>query len=188
MATQRTDLDEVLERVTNLEKENRRLKQIGIAALIAACSLVVMGQASQRKTIEANEFILKDTSGNVRARLSVNDKNMGASLSLIERNGDLDLMLSAKDSVGGNLILSEGKESLLLTASQADFVHSEGEKTSLLKGQLSSNALFLSDGEGFATHIGATELTMPSVGETRKRSAASIVLVDKEKHVIWQAP
>jgi hypothetical protein len=68
-------LEELQDRLLKLEKQNRRLKQLGVAALIGVAALVVMGQAPSKKTIEANEFILRDDGGNVRARLFVTAKN-----------------------------------------------------------------------------------------------------------------
>jgi len=81
------DLQTILERIEKLERQNRRLKQLGIVALIAAASLVVMGEAPLKKTIEANEFILRDNSGNVRARLSVDEKFSTTQLVLFDKEG-----------------------------------------------------------------------------------------------------
>ena len=63
--------EELERRLLSVEKQNRRLKQLGAAALMAVALLVVMGQASSKKTVEANEFILRDANGNVRAKLSM---------------------------------------------------------------------------------------------------------------------
>jgi hypothetical protein len=64
-------LEDIQNRLLKLERQNRRLKQFGVAVLIASASLIVTGQAPSKKIIEANEFILRDDSGNVRARLSM---------------------------------------------------------------------------------------------------------------------
>jgi hypothetical protein len=44
------------------------------------------------------------------------------------------------------------------------------------------------DAEGFAATLGATDLVTPRTGEKHKTSAASLVLFDKDKNVIWKAP
>lgn len=44
------------------------------------------------------------------------------------------------------------------------------------------------DGEGFETHIGSTDLIVTQTGTTSKTSAASLVLFDKNKKVLWSAP
>jgi hypothetical protein len=190
MNSQETALEEVRERLIKLERQNRRLKQTGAAALIVAASLFPMGQASRTKTVEANEFVLRDSGGNVRARLSVDDKTLGASLVLSEKNGSDDLVLSSNARIGGGMVaLKKSEETLLLLPSSVGFYHSGDEKTpDVVKAQFSSDALFVTDDQGFVARIGAIDLTKPSTGETRKRSAASIVLVDKEKHVLWEAP
>jgi hypothetical protein len=67
---------EDLERkLLSIEEQNRRLKQLGAALLVLVTSLIVMGQAPSKKTVEANEFILRDDGGNIRARLFVTAKN-----------------------------------------------------------------------------------------------------------------
>lgn len=50
-------LEELHDRLLKLEKQNRRFKQLGVAAMIGVAALVVMGQAPSKKTNEANEFI-----------------------------------------------------------------------------------------------------------------------------------
>jgi len=59
------------ERVTRLEAQNRRFRKAGIAALVVASAVAVMGQARTSRVLEANEFVLKDNSGTVRVSLSV---------------------------------------------------------------------------------------------------------------------
>jgi hypothetical protein len=49
--------------------------------------------------------------------------------------------------------------------------------------------LDLIDAGGYETQIGVADLKYPSTGETRRTSAASIVMLgNKEHHVIWRAP
>lgn len=74
MNPQLPSLKELNGRLLKLEKQNRRFKQLGIAVMIVPTLLLIMGQAASKKTIEANEFILKDSSGKVRATLSLNEE------------------------------------------------------------------------------------------------------------------
>jgi len=46
----------------------------------------------------------------------------------------------------------------------------------------------LSDSQGYQTAIGSTDLSTPRTGETHKTSAASVVLIGKDKRVLWSAP
>jgi hypothetical protein len=75
MNPQPHSFDDLRDRVLKLEKQNRRFKQLGVMALIVVASFAVMGQAPSRKTVEANEFILRDDYGRVRAKLSVDGSN-----------------------------------------------------------------------------------------------------------------
>jgi hypothetical protein len=58
-----------LERLEAVEKENGRLKRIGAALILVAVSLILMGQAGGTRTVEGSQFVLRDSNGNVRARL-----------------------------------------------------------------------------------------------------------------------
>ncbi|OFW26814.1 MAG: hypothetical protein A3H27_05285 [Acidobacteria bacterium RIFCSPLOWO2_02_FULL_59_13] len=95
-----TEWTDVLKRLESLERQNRRLKQIGASALVVIAALVLMGQTSARRTVEANEFILRDGAGGARARL------------FIEGPQDLESPTLALFDVGGTkraeLALSEG--------------------------------------------------------------------------------
>src|SRR5215471_9597856 len=72
MTVQDAALEEIRGRLASLERQNRRPKRWGVGALIAAASLALLGQAPSKKTVEANEFILRDDGGHVRAKLSMN--------------------------------------------------------------------------------------------------------------------
>jgi hypothetical protein len=204
MTSQETALEEVRERLTKLERENRRLKQIGAGALIVAASLFVMGQATSRKTIEASEFILRDNSGNMRARLWVMEANtvavtgvpvaLRASPTLAfydEKDTRAKLVLDAGSVNAGAFIVSdsegESRGSFEMNAGQGArllLLDSRGAQRALLE----PGHLQVSDDEGFKAGLGEQNLAMPRTGETRKTSAASLLLFDKDKKVIWKAP
>ncbi len=46
----------------------------------------------------------------------------------------------------------------------------------------------LFDEQGFQATLGRSALVTPRTGETQMRSAASLVMFDKNKNVIWKAP
>jgi hypothetical protein len=288
-----SDFKNIQDRLAKLEKQNRRFKQLGAAALVLVASLVAMGQAPSRKTVEANEFILRDSSGNIRARLSIDERTAlapaqfalfgtdggqkvtlnsglakidGGSLRLTDDQGKDRVWLSSSDSLGGRLSLLGEKGETLLSGGQAEtnafilrddggkmratlFVTSKDTTGITLPGSASTVpatlnprptlALFdekeqvraylddgeiafsnsrghlgeslgngslvvlgdgdsgavlapgivsVSDEQGFSAVLGVQSLQTPRTGETQKTSAASLVLFDKEKHVIWKAP
>jgi hypothetical protein len=51
-----------------------------------------------------------------------------------------------------------------------------------------SGPVTVSDERGFQAILGQTYLKTPHSGETHMTSAASLVLFDKDKKVIWKAP
>jgi hypothetical protein len=53
---------------------------------------------------------------------------------------------------------------------------------------VTASRMQVDDAEGFAATLGATDLVTPRTGEKHKTSAASLVLFDKDKNVIWKAP
>lgn len=67
-------LGDLHERLAALEKQNRRFKQFVTVGLVGITLLLTIGQAPAKKTIEANEFVLRDDGGNIRARLFVTAK------------------------------------------------------------------------------------------------------------------
>jgi hypothetical protein len=100
MTSQETVIETVLERLTKLERQNRRLKRTGVAALIVAASLTFMGQASRPKTVEANEFILRDA--NVMSHKFVH-KSAGPCLGWQSASRSTQMVLDSHCGVVGNL-------------------------------------------------------------------------------------
>jgi len=75
-------LENLQNRLVKLERQNRRFKQLGAVVVAIAAVIVVMGQAPSKpskKTVEANEFILRDDSGNVRVRFGKRGRAAGRS-------------------------------------------------------------------------------------------------------------
>jgi hypothetical protein len=194
-------IQDLHERLLKVERQNLRFKRIGAAALVVAVSLLVMGQASQKKTVEANEFVLRDDSGNMRAKLSVDEKTSVAQFLLLDKEGRLDIKLDSawggslavadaqgttRVNISSTAILLKGneRESLYLDPTAVGFTSSNG----IVKTTLGQAQLHLTDDQGFSASLGLAELVTPRTGEVHKTSAASLVLFDKDKNVIWKAP
>ncbi len=83
----------LLRRLEQLERSNRRLKIFATIILVGLAAIGVMGQARPpAQVVEAQEFIVKDANGNVRARLGA--YTAGASLTLYHEAGRATLMAS----------------------------------------------------------------------------------------------
>jgi hypothetical protein len=114
-------LGDLQERVVKLERQNRRFKQFGAVALIIPALLVVLGQAPSKKTVEANEFVLRDDAGNIRARLFMTKETtttakqlLGlddltpvkippeATLAMYDNTGNIRVMLNGSDIAFGD--------------------------------------------------------------------------------------
>jgi hypothetical protein len=80
MNSTQTSLDLLASRLQTLEASNRRWKLVNALLVFSAVSLVLMGAKSadriepptvRASTVEAQEFLLKDETGHVYARLSL---------------------------------------------------------------------------------------------------------------------
>ena len=186
------DLKAIRERVAKLERQNRRLQRGIFAALAALTGLVVMGQARPSRTIvEAQEFVLKDSNGAIRGRLGVLGKE-GSELTLGNSNaqpmmslrvsadsGDLHFYGSRRS--GMNLGVNSGNPSISI----AD---AEGQGSAGLTFGKTGPSLRLADGEGFSTVVGTSQIEKPGEGQAQYSSAASVVLYDKNRKILWKAP
>ena len=65
-------------------------------------------------------------------------------------------------------------------------LQSKGNPTAL--AAFAPGGLYIVDDQGFSASVGVQGLVTPRTGETHKTSAASIVLFDKNKNVLWKAP
>lgn len=193
MDSQSQSFEDIRARLIRLEKQNRRIKQLGAAVLIIPVILLVMGQAPSKKTIEANEFILKDDSGNIRAKLFVTAKNttnmaIPGIAEPVQVTFNPKPMLALYDEKGQASGLLDD-DSITFTKSHVSLaggVLSIGDQTAAVVVSAYSVGLF--DEQGFEATLGRRALATPRTGETQMRSAASLVLFDRNKNVIWKAP
>jgi hypothetical protein len=186
-------LEDLQERLVKLEQQNRQFKQFGVAALVLPALLLLLGQAPLKKTVEANEFILRDDGGTIRAKLFVTAKNT-TNLSIPGYGESVPVTSNPKPMLA--LYDEKGQPSGMLDDDSVTFVKSHvslgsgilsiGDQTSGVVVGRYSVGLF--DEQGFEAALGRRALVTPGNGETQLTSAASIVMFDKNKNVIWKAP
>lgn len=186
MAT--TAIQSIEERLDKLERQNRRLKQAGLLALIAITAIVLMGQSAPKsRTVEANSFVLTDEKGNMRADLSMVG---GAGLTVYDSKGEPRGMFAVNED-GAFLTLKDAerqKGSVLTVNSDSVLLRRHGKIQARLFVDDDGPSLALEDTQGFESRLGVAALRTPLTGESSRTSAASLTLFDKDRKVIWRTP
>jgi hypothetical protein len=109
--------DGLLERIERLEAQHARLKSAnhrlyGVTAglLLALGALTVMGQATPAKSIEAEQFVLRSSDGQVRGTMGVGDGGaVGINLNDSKGQPRIEMDVAANGSPGVDLYDPEGK-------------------------------------------------------------------------------
>jgi hypothetical protein len=191
MRSDTPDLQVILERIGKLEAQNRSLRWGGMVVLAFLSAVILMGQAAPSpRAVEAQRFILKDSDGNVRgwmgtigkgSELSLGNANAQPMMRLIVSMDSSDLHFFGSRKNGMNLGLDSGNPDIFLMGA-------EGNGGARITFGENGPTLTLEDAKGFSTIVGAVKLEKPANSGSRHRAAASIVLLDKDKNVIWQTP
>jgi len=190
-------------RLEKLERENRRMKKIGIVAIVFASVLFISGQAKTNKVVEANEFVLKDGNGRARARLSmvtVSDTTLMQkdipNLSFYDDEGHPRIFIAALPEES-RIYLNDSQQTMH-SAMWAGSAALSGAGVSItgrnelvqvtLDTFIEGPQLVLKDKEGYSAEMGRTDLVQTKTGKEEQTPAASLVLFDKGKKVLWAAP
>lgn len=83
-------MDTLTTRLARLERETRRSKRITLVVLLGAAATVLMGQTAPHRTpksLEAEEFVLRDSRGQVRASLGTTQNPSATVLQIHGDNG-----------------------------------------------------------------------------------------------------
>ena len=191
MASETLDLNPVLKRLSKLERQNQQLKSMGIVALVAFSAIFLMGQmAPFPHIVEAQKFILKDKAGNVRgwigtigkgSELSLGNDNAQPMMRLVVSTDSSDLHFYGNRKSGMNLGVDSGIPDISMAGA-------EGNGAMRITFHESGPNLILEDANGFATILGAMATDKRVASNDHGRSAASIILLNKDKKIVWQAP
>lgn len=199
MSSQPDSFEDLQGRLLELEKQHCRFKQLGAIVLAIATVIVVMGQAPAKKTVEANEFVLKDADGKVRVKI-------GMGVDLLHQNGPAIVLFDAQNGPRISLGTSEDDADIevnspKLTASSQMWAGSPGKRGSGL-GVTGPAGVFrvnldglavdgpqvsIEDNEGYSTEMGRSDL-VTQTGRKEKTPAASVILFSKDKKIMWSAP
>ena len=115
-------MEDLERRLSRVERENRRLRRTGAAALMVTASLVLMGQARRgarerdgAEVVEASRFVVKDAAGNLRAVLGPDQTGMGTGLAIMGK-GRVYLGVGPEGNLGLRLIDETGRPRCLLNS------------------------------------------------------------------------
>jgi hypothetical protein len=185
----------IQERLDRLERQNRRLKQSALAALVLATALATI-YATQRvpQQITAHEFDIVDSNGQVRVRM-----NTGLGLTLYDKEGHSRAALALTPDGWPAIMLMDTEgwpraEMTYISGSPSiSLTRAKGQGPGSVFMELTPSGaprIALNDPQGFAMDLGSTNMVAPATGATQQTSAASIVMFgnDKEHRVIWKAP
>ncbi len=202
------ELQALANRITILERENKRLKHLYLISSLAVSSILLMGQAAPRpRTIEANEILIKDGAGTLRAKLAAEGKDEGLALydahgvpttflgpgmvTLFEKERKTGTVLT-----GTQLYFIDTSNSGGLDNSTISYLNADGLGLHKVKGRMlvgmqadqQGGAVFVSDAKGFEAVLGRQPLQNLTTGSVETPSAASLILFDQRRHVIWRVP
>jgi hypothetical protein len=182
MHSETMELGELLSRLERLEKENRRVKRITATGLLILCCALFMGQSRPSKTIEAERFIVKDSSGKTRGEFGMDPGKAGGATLTVG-----SLVEGGRGTPGEKyLVTLHGGDYAWINLRAAD---SREYINGRLNDETNEGALFsVTDGKDYEADIGNSDLLSPHTGEKHHTSAASVVLIGKDKKVLWSAP
>lgn len=195
-------------RIERLESQNRLFRRGILTCLIALVSVVLMAQTKHpTKTkpappaasaipdkIEAQSFILKDSTGKVRAELSM--AGTGPAFKLRDENGIPLVTLSLIDGTpqGPMMLLSDPQHHASVSISVLQGMGSQlslvGERPDIQARMAvtpDGTSLEISDAEGFTTSIG-NGIQAGKGKQPKKTTAASVTLYGKDRKLLWSTP
>jgi len=158
--------------------------------------VLVDGEGRERAMLFADpqgtQLVLSSASGNNLVRLASFDA-LGPSLLFYDSHAKLRLRL-AMDPNGPHLDMLDAREKLVVSLYSLRDVSSltlwsqNQENTAVLQTFDRGTYLELEDSKKFKSTLGTAEVESIHTGEPHETSAASLVMLDKDGKVVWQAP
>ena len=180
----------VLERLERLERSNRRLKVSGLVVLLGLAAVGLMGQARPAlQTVEAQEFVVKDAGGVVRARLGASQS--GASLNLSHEGGRANLGVSGGRSQGAHLVVTDSAgrvKSLLLVNPESVGLYLSPVDAS--GPPRSPRVVFevLNQGTGGFAFYDRNGQSRAQLGSVSDDGSSQVMVLDASGKPFWKAP
>jgi len=193
-------------RIEKLERQNRLFRRGALTCLIALVSVALLGQTKHAhkaalatapaipEKIEAQSFILKDSTGKIRAELSM--AGTGPTLKLRDESGTPLIALSLNDSSpqGAMMLFSDPQHHAGVSlsvlegmGSQLSLVGARPDIQARMEVAPEGTSLEISDADGFTTSIGNGMQTTKGK-QPKKTTAASVTLYGKDRKLLWSTP
>ena len=153
-------------RVEALERQNRRLKRVGLAGIVVLGIVVCMGQSQPQSagTLTAEKFVVVDAKGEPRAALGMEE---GAP------------QLALTNSRGQNAVLIE----VPATPDKPAVYLRDPQESSMLELAITMNGpvIHLSDKSGVRARVATNELNAPLLSVYDDKGHELFIVTDKNK-------
>ena len=202
---------ELLRRIERLEKQNHKLRLIGVLISLLLCALMTMAQKSSKKVnyraIEASAITLRDEKGAARIKVlpkgiefyDTEGKFAGAIRENVAILNDIKAaQYTVFDPKGRDrirLAMNGERPSMQMLNEEGTVRTAVGQEAIVLLGNtkdeynsIMSDRVSIRDAAGSTTTVGVTETVNKNSGILTKTSVAKITLFGKDGKVIWQAP
>jgi hypothetical protein len=166
------------------------MKQFGALVLVAIASLILMGQASKNRVLDADSLVIRDANGKEVIVLGTGSENMPFLRMMGGTENKSMNVLMASDVNGGALtFLGKGGTLVSLGSNLSD----NEEPLLMLQDKQGGTEVGIAsvhthDSDKFSAYSGKTNTVNPKTGSTTQTSAASLILFGKDGKSIYQVP
>ena len=171
-------------RIEKLEKQRRWMRQVGVFAFLFTISAFLLAQTPSRKVVEADEFVLRDMSGAMRARLFMSTS--GPTFALFDSNQQPRIVIASYGDVSKIGILNASGESEVGLGSLTDgpiFVLTNGKGNASAQMSFNEGRPYLNLLDGYGKIRTALALTPmgPSMRlfDKNEKALASLAIQDE---------
>jgi hypothetical protein len=155
---------EILQRLENLEQQNFRYRLVGVGFAVLVLAAVLMGQSKPNvaSVVEAQSFVLRDKSGNLRGTLAVDTKTDASTLVLADQSGKIRAEFKVANDGNAGIAFGDanGKPRLIMGLKDAG-----------------------SPDMGFADRQGNLRMGIGLDPDERP----TIVMYDEKRNIVWSA-
>jgi hypothetical protein len=184
------DHDEIVLRLEKAERHNGRMRLALICSMIlsiAAVSLALTSHFLAKHTVQTQELVLKNQSGQVVARLG--SRSSAACLEILGQTKDASAMLCAGDETGAGLVLTthHGDSRALISAG--------GKMYETIDNSVPPSILIAQAGKGLVSLTVGTDRSLGVAQKDGGNSGAvsvlgqrpTVSLFDEHGKVLWSA-